>query len=722
MDRETTDITPAESQRVEGANSLPGWILSGLRRIRYSHALITTIVVLAFLVRFSSIEYGLPYAYHWDEPEIIHPALRLLRHGIYKPDRFAYGPANTYLHAAWGVLSFVKGLGAGEFPNSIWGMNTNHDTGFYWSVTSPFMYYRARLLSAILGCVAVIAIFRAGALLGGIAAGLWAAAIIAFSKNGWQQTTFITADATSMAAASLALWASAHLYLSRARWSYWWSAVFAGLAMSLKIVNFSILLVPLLAHALSPVGRAAVQLESRWSAFRLAAVMALAIALSSFPIFLDPPRFLASLASEVTHYGQGGADGTPFSTLVHRAAQQSAVGLEIADEKNDAKLATGLRLMIKPYGFAFALFAVVGVALIATPRYRVVLLLLIPTVIHVLFVASTGKTFFSRNMLLMTHLAALLSGLGFAWCFSWAQSRARLPITGFKRTAAVSALAILLLVPMFARLVKRAAEFSKFEDPRVTLSKEILKKLPFGTSIAVLDETRWFLTSEETKRFKIRRATIPQLMIKPLKTSEVSYIIAPSELAFRYPVSKLLQEQVAAGNAWLKKADETLTFGSTSPWTLDLYTQHPKVHLLVNGPALQGVKIPENAIWGPAFFPVGDPTTLVLTDIGAGVASAASVECPLRITRPVKKATLRARSISTMAVPSPPKVSLLAFGTTDTLRAAPLLQDEFVLHRSLSGMSDYSIGVKIAPGNYIVRLRPLDARNGRTAIESLTFE
>src|ERR1043166_4630364 len=131
---------------------------------------LVALLVAGYMLRSLSADLGLPYEWQWDEPEIMQKSIQVIRdsdYGLLRSGRIGYGQLNTLLHAGWAGISFLRGVEMGFFPNGIWGLEGERQTSYYWTVSSPYLWRQARILSAILGCVAIAFVFAAARLLGG---------------------------------------------------------------------------------------------------------------------------------------------------------------------------------------------------------------------------------------------------------------------------------------------------------------------------------------------------------------------------------------------------------------------------------------------------------------------------------------------------------------------------------------------------------------------------
>lgn len=689
------------------------------------------IFVAGFYLRYLCVDRALPYEYYWDEPEIMQPALRVLRNGVYRPARFAYGPLNAYIHAGWAAVNYARGLEQKQFPDGIWGLTTDRETGWYWSIGSPYLWRGGRVLCVFFGLIAIVAIFRAGVVLGGTSVGLWAAAVIAFSKVAVSQTKLVTADASTMAAAAVCMWASAHILRSRPRWAYWIASLMAALAIAFKYTSFPVALFPILAHLLSSnPGKGQRAMDARLPLILI--IIALGFSLFAMPVFFQPTRFLHDLTTESLYYGSSGDAGNGMFTVAQRLVQQTLATLQVGDFQQRARGASRAMVRVfnlQPSGAILLMASLVGAAWLAMRRFGVFIFLGIPALINLLFVAMHNTEFFARNNLLALHCTAIISGFAWAVLLERARPLVRSFVPRDYASSAVAGAFVLLFLPMTLSEARRTMEDHNYVDPRTTLSKKMLESLPPGSGVMILDETRWITSPEEEKRFKISRSTVYRAMIHPPSTTETQYIVAPGKLQF-YIVTPARLKQEEEMNSWLtrgttrleagREKSETMYFGrpSVNPW----------VRVIQNDANFKrDPVIPENSLFGSA-FESRIPGTAHLGQYALAFPPDLYVQAPVSVTIPARRAIFRGRNLSPDEEEIPPVVYMDIATSTDLEFKHAIIQNEFTLNRSQSGAQDYRVnlatnaGAALKPDIYNVRLRAKDLGNFLTEIESFRFE
>lgn len=700
------------------AGSFAQWFRELWRQVLPIHWLLLLIVIGAFVVRSAWISHGLPYQCFWDEPEIMQPAIKLLRNGVYRPERFAYGPMNAYIHAGWGALTFVRGMEKGEFPDGIWGLKSNRETGWYWSINSPYFYREARLLSVLLGCLAILAIYKAGKLLGGNPAGIWAAAVIAFLFTDYIQTSIVTSDAASMAAAALAIWASVVIMQSRAPWAYATAIIACALSVSLKYINMPVLLFPILGHLFSVSHPRQKLFDLRF--FLVFAGFAAGLSLFLLPAFLQPTRFLHDLSTEVSYYGRAMDERWTPVGFVTRLAKHVFVCFDMGEYvTGEGGYWSDFRF--KWQGIGFLLTGALGIVLLLKTNMKIAVFLLLPAALHLVFVGLHGKHFFARNFLLTMHALALASGFGWLAVCGWLTARPRLAAPPWKLPVASVLIGVMLIAPMAARVAASAWKAFTFEDSRVTMSRLMLEKLPEKTKIAILDELRWVVTPQEAQKFLLSRNTISGAMISPI-TTETQYILAPASLTY-YTWNPLKKKQADLMNLWLSRGnDEIVVEGLGKPVYFGKPTISPKARLIKNDESFQlPPRIPLNEIYGPAFKPTGRPDSVMLSDGTMSVRPGATIEAPVRLTKNMTSVVLRAKGSSPDRQEVPTVMNIELYEMKDTARKNKIMRGAFELDRSQSGIMDYRLGTNLAAGDYVARLRSTDPENFLVEIELLSF-
>ncbi len=128
------------------------------------------VLALALVLRLWGIAYGLPHLYNWDEPTVVNRAMRF-GSGDLNPHFFYYPTLWMYtLFALFGAY-FGAGKLTGHFHSA-------SDLGVEYFTDPTNTYLIARIATAVVGTLTVLAAYRVGARLWGRSTGLVAAAFL----------------------------------------------------------------------------------------------------------------------------------------------------------------------------------------------------------------------------------------------------------------------------------------------------------------------------------------------------------------------------------------------------------------------------------------------------------------------------------------------------------------------------------------------------------------
>lgn len=667
------------------------------------------LLLLAAALRFPTTDYGLPYEYGWDEPEIMLPAIRLIRDGVYIPYKFDYGPLNGYLHAGWAVISFVRGLGDGHFPDNVWGIQTENATGWYWTVTSPWLLQQARVLSALLGLLSIALVYAAAMRLwNSIPAALWAGAVLGLNAIFVNQTSFVTADATSMAAACVCLWASVYIYTERVRWAYIGAAIAAAATMAFKYNNVVIVILPVIAHFL---GRSiTTDTKPGWpDVLRYIGWFCVAALLFMFPVFLKPVRFLNDVGTLLSYYVVP-PDRSTFSLVsgyIERGLSLLDMGYVSAPGR-DLKSADQIGFDLSWFGIGVVLTTVAGLLASLLQNLRMFFLLLPVVLLNFINVGGDTGFFYTRYLLLSLPFLALFAGYG---VFSLLQQPR---LSKLPRYIAPVALLVLML-PYFYHAASNTAAAEATIDPRTQLASWMQQNVESGKKVLVLEESRWHVTREQSRQWQISKATVPQLLQSPGILSGKDYLIGPASVYFHSPAPEhsAMADRI---NQWLASLKPEVRYGE-APIAFDGPDVNPGIQIVkVSSLPSMEPHVPENSINGIAFAGPSAGSTVLGNGV-LGIKAGATVSARVRVTTESKTLTVRAQGTSPYEQKEPPALTVTL---TPEQSGAPLPAQTFTLGRSQSGIHDYSRSLNIPAGVYVVSVRADDADYFLTRLESVS--
>jgi hypothetical protein len=198
-------------------------------RLRWGGA-VGVLLIGALALRLWGVKHGLPYAYNADEnAHFVPKAIQLFGHG-WNPHYFVNPPAYTYvLH-----LVFAVWYGGREGVSSTFALDQGQ------------VFIIARVVSAVLGTLAVWALYLAGARFVDRRVGLLAAALLAVAFLPVFYSHLALNDVPTLAPICLSLWGTAGILRDGRRRHHAIAGIGLGLACATKYTG-GIVLLPLLA-------------------------------------------------------------------------------------------------------------------------------------------------------------------------------------------------------------------------------------------------------------------------------------------------------------------------------------------------------------------------------------------------------------------------------------------------------------------------------------------
>lgn len=256
---------------------------------------------LALGVRLIGVGWGLPnaeryFSYHPDEWLILLASYFTMNpyRGEFLPGFYNYGTLPMYLWSVWlhwlSAAGIIGGLPENATPEQIAALRAD-------------LYFWARVLVALMGAGAVIVVGRTAEMVGGRAAGVFAALTMAFAPALVVHSRFQTVDVPTTLFFALALHQSVALMRSEHPLrTLLWGAVWAGCAAGSKYNAGLSLLAPLVSLWLLP--NRAVPQRALWSGAAIG-VAGLTFLIVCPGMWADSERFWNHFWYEVRHVGQG---------------------------------------------------------------------------------------------------------------------------------------------------------------------------------------------------------------------------------------------------------------------------------------------------------------------------------------------------------------------------------------------------------------------------------
>lgn len=636
---------------------------------------------------------GLPYPYWWDEPEIVNPAIRLLREGVYRPTRYAYGPINAYVHAAWGVWSVLKAVQSGEI-RTVWDLKSDWDTGWYWTISSPIFYQQARFLSVLMWLVAVFALWRSCLVLKAGWGGIVALSMLAFSQMNFEQTSTVSVGALASMFAALSFWGGIRYVVSdsKSRQLLFWSAVAAAASVATKLVFLPILCVPFVAHL--------VTLERckgrrNWTVFwGLAGVALSALVLLMLPAFFDPPRFVHGLTAELQYYGK---EGTSLGFWRH--LRQAVLALLAGAEAADVRAIAGEFRVVswRLSGFVYVLLGIWG-GIALGRRVGIAALIVIPAFLNAWQVSGYPGEFYTRNVMITQLCWAVSAAVGFEALRRWS-ARLQKP-----RQEVLAAVVIALCLYPAAGLWRFAKEYMTLRDSRVLAARELDEQATHTKEILAAAELHWFIPSgPKSNDVKMTQASVTRLLRHPEEATRFDLLILPAQLA-TFSRSHSCRDTVREWNNELAKFSSLKSFGANLTY-FDRPTTDPKI-LFVSPSEFQraGIRRDARRIWGFEMYSPANDGACYLTREGIAAKNYFKATATLTLPRPAQQIVVNARGTNPFEQDEPPQVGVRVFATTDTAQKSPVANVVVDLKRSGTGFAEYPVRTEIPAGEYVVHI------------------
>jgi 4-amino-4-deoxy-L-arabinose transferase-like glycosyltransferase len=257
------------------------------------------VMIVAAVLRFWSLGYGIPYAVGVDEPEIMVRVVTMLKTGSFNPHFFDYPGLTFYLQVPVAIARFLLGAIVGRWQ----GLDQVEPADFYlW----------ARALTATLGVATVFLTYQIGMRWGARHA-LLGAGLLAVLPMHVRESHFVLADVPATFFATLTFLLSLVAHEKASSRAFLWAGVAAGLTIASKYNAGLILLLPLIAAWMT--------LPATPSRL-VCALTALGGAIAAFLIgapytLLDLPAFLNGFAHLTAAYRPRNAAAAPKGELIY---------------------------------------------------------------------------------------------------------------------------------------------------------------------------------------------------------------------------------------------------------------------------------------------------------------------------------------------------------------------------------------------------------------------
>ncbi|HEX3243785.1 MAG TPA: glycosyltransferase family 39 protein [Chloroflexota bacterium] len=408
-------------------------------------AALAGVFLTALAVRFWSLDWQLPFAFHPDEGHYVWKAEEMFREGTLNPRYFRNPSLFTY--TILGELKIGEAAGAIQ-PRAEGG------PGLF---QAPSIYmYLGRATSALLGGISVLVVYGLGRELVSASTGLLAALFLAMNFLHVRDSHFATNDVPAVALALVSVWLSARSLDRPSVSGFLWAGLFGGLATSAKY-SMGLYLLPLaLAWLLSrPAG---------WSMSQ---------------------RVLAAVLAGVAS-GVGFLAGTPYSLLTWDKFKadffvQMRLGGEGWEGQSSASVPQlYLDTLLTGVGWPLMALAAIGIVLALKRDWRLTLLLLSFPLGYGLFMARQ-QLFFARFALPLAPFFAIFG--------AYAVMELGRRLSDFRARAIVTVgLVAAVLIPAVGQIATHNLLIAR-PDTRVEAFDWLRSSVPSKSKLAIEDYT-----------------------------------------------------------------------------------------------------------------------------------------------------------------------------------------------------------------------------------------
>jgi 4-amino-4-deoxy-L-arabinose transferase-like glycosyltransferase len=266
------------------------------------------LVTLALIVRLWGIDFGLPYAYHIDEPRYISAAVGILQTGDFNPGWFHQPSLYTYLITVVLGGYYLAGWLSGHFSTT--GDLFHPPYHFDGFIPLPGEFLLPRIFTALLGVLTVWALYHICRRWFDHLAAVVATGFLALSIFHVTSSHFIATDVPVALFILISLYLYSRVVETGQTRYYVLAGIMTGLAVGTKYSAYVLVLPAVISHLLAwRYGR--VRLTSWQPVFMASATAITALATTPFALF-DYPTFIEGIRYEWLHHkvhGHIGAEG-----------------------------------------------------------------------------------------------------------------------------------------------------------------------------------------------------------------------------------------------------------------------------------------------------------------------------------------------------------------------------------------------------------------------------
>jgi 4-amino-4-deoxy-L-arabinose transferase-like glycosyltransferase len=512
--------------------------------------LLLLILSAAILLRLAGCWFGLPYAHHWDEPNVMQNVFRMMKTHDFHPRGFFHTSGCIYLQlpVAYFHYAYLRGQGKIQSLDEIW------DTGWPWTISHPSFYVWARALVVILGTATVFLVYKTGSKIYDRRVGLLGALFLAFAFGHIEHSRYITSDVPVSFFDAFAVLAAVNLVITGRRKWYIVAGLLAGYAAATKYNSVLVAAALLAAHLLNPHKKRIFDRGLLIGASCLAA----GFLIGSPYAILDPKAFIENITFHLGYFAEE-----------HGPAMHPGLIPGIAYY---AKY-----IFYSSVGSVLAIFACLGIILGFFKKLRPHLVLTIFPAVYFLFMSLQAYRDQRFAIPLIPFLAifaatGLMSILQFIF--------PRWPRFQQAQNLLVAGLALVLVFAPAKRSVKNAWQIYHSKETRVQAAEWMKRNLPAGSRVAIIKEFHWYLPDFEDAGLSVYSLGALQKPAHWYSETGIDYIVATDKFGGYYSgATKVGEELLRQYNTRFANAIVVSQFGHNTLW-LEHFSIDPKVLIL----------------------------------------------------------------------------------------------------------------------------------------------
>jgi len=533
----------------------------------YFTFLVIFVILLGFILRYFYTKIGLPYLYHWDEPQTASTALKIMKTGDFNPHFFNYGSMMIYSNFVVDILHYLSLMGhpstAESYLTNMNEIKINADTGWHWTISHPSFYHWNRVLTALLGTATVFVTYLIGKHIFNKWIGLISAIFLAILPFHISQSAWITTD-VPVAFFVLTVVLFSIFFIKYKKLSYFiLSLVFVGISIATKYNSALTMLLPLIALLI-------VYFQSKESVKTYMWFLILLIPVTVFFMIMpyaiiDLTTFLKHVGSEVNHYkirGHSGATSVAGWEHFGFQIQQFFIHLGLINS------------------------IIIGIGIIGIFLRPLLLFVLILPIMYILYMTGM-KVNFHRNFVQVYPFLAIMfsSGIYIVYYILELIQKRIYPKKKWFASILTLLITISILLPQAYTSLNLAKIKYKSKDTRTKVIDE-LNNLKDIKHIIIAKELR--VHSQDLKRLKIPYSIEPLSSVALKQSAKNTLFVLPNNItSFHKKRDEKKLKPLQKFISTIDKSSIIKKIGTNGGTRIDIYSTNPAIILIKNLPPIK---------------------------------------------------------------------------------------------------------------------------------------